>query len=499
MVTDSSKSDSQETLTSCIHPLQPVTKGRQIDSPDADYGLVWQKNMTTKILICDDEEGMLRYLSKMLKNWGYQVETFADPLMLLQHQEEQEGDGDLLLLDVKMPQMDGIEVLKQLQVKNPLLPIIIMTGHGSIESAVEAMKIGAYDYLTKPFPKEKLSAVVKHTLEQHRLREENTSLKKELQEQKVPVEPIFESDAFRQAYDLALDVADSDLSVLVLGESGTGKELIAAAIHYASPRRSNRFLALNCAALAETLLESQLFGHVRGAFTGAVQAQKGLLEEADQGTLFLDEVGDLSPLLQAKMLRVLQEGEFIPVGATKIKKVDVRFVAATNKDLQQEVAAGNFREDLYYRLNVISVNLPPLRERVEDIIPLAQYFLDKIAHKTRRSVTGIDDDAMDALKTYHWPGNVRELENVMERCSILARGGAIKPTHLPFAGQEQQRTEKDQLLPFNLRETEQLQVTRALQETRWNKSQAADLLGVTRRTLDRKIKEFDLNQNELLK
>jgi len=454
--------------------------------------------MTTKILICDDEEGMLRYLSKMLRSWGYQVETFADPLLLLHDQEEQDGDGDLLLLDVKMPQMDGIAVLKQLQRINPLLPIIIMTGHGSIESAVEAMKIGAYDYLTKPFPKEKLSVVVKHTLEQHRLREENTSLKKELKEQKVPAEPIFESDTFRQAYDLALDVADSDLSVLVLGESGTGKELIAAAIHYASPRKNNRFLALNCATLTEPLLESQLFGHVRGAFTGAVQAQKGLLEEADQGTFFLDEVGDLSPLLQAKLLRVLQEVEFIPVGATKIKKVDVRFVAATNKDLQQEVADGNFREDLYYRLNVISVNLPPLRERKEDIIPLAKYFLDKIAQKTQRSVTGIDDEAMVALEKYRWPGNVRELENVMERCSILARGGAIKPAHLPFTGQEKERADKNQLLPFNLRETEQLQVTRALRETRWNKSQAAELLGVTRRTLDRKIKEFNLNQDELL-
>lgn len=451
--------------------------------------------MITKIVICDDEEGMRRYLNKMLIAWGYQVESYGDPLLLLK--ELDDLDADLLLLDVKMPQMDGIDVLKQLQVKSSQLPVIIMTGHGTIESAVEAMKIGAYDYLTKPFPKEKLSAVVKHTLEQHRLREENSSLKKELQEQKVPAEPIFRSDMFRQAYELALSVADSELSVLVLGESGTGKELVAAAIHYASPRKDRRFLALNCAALSETLLESQLFGHVKGAFTGAVQAQKGLLEEAQQGTLFLDEVGELSPSMQAKLLRVLEGGEIIPVGSTKIKKVDVRFVAATNRDLQQEVATGGFREDLFYRLNVFPVQLPPLRDRVEDIEPLAEYFLQKIAQKSRRTVTGIDAAAMTALQKYYWPGNVRELENVMERCSILARDKMIELVHLPFANQPSPPPD-DQALPLNLRETERLQVSRALRKTRWNKSQAAELLGVTRRTIDRKIKEFDLNQDDLL-
>ncbi len=451
--------------------------------------------MVDKILVCDDEEGMLRYLKKLLDKWGYSVECYSDPVLMLEDLES--FDASLLLLDVKMPQMDGIEVLKQLQLRNPQLPVIIMTGHGTIESAVEAMKFGAYDYLTKPFPQQKLSALVKHTLEQHRLREENSSLKKELQDQKIPVEPIFKSDAFRQAYALALNVADSDLCALVLGESGTGKELVAAAIHYASPRRNSRFLVLNCAALSETLLESQLFGHVKGAFTGAVQAQKGLLDEAHKGTLFLDEVGELSPAMQAKLLRVLQGGEFIPVGSTKSKKVDVRFVAATNKDLQQEVAAGVFREDLFYRLNVFPVELPPLRERVEDIEPLAEHFLQKIAQKTHRTVAGIDAEAMTALKNYHWPGNVRELENVMERCSILARDTMITLAHLPFAGQSAPPAD-DQALPLNLRETERLQIIRALRKTKWNKCRAAELLGVTRRTIDRKIKEFGLNQDELL-
>ena len=453
--------------------------------------------MDSKILICDDEEGMRRYLAKMLRGWGYQAETFASPLLLLKSLEEIDSTGELLLLDVKMPDMDGLEVLKKLQQRKEHLPVIMMTGHGTIESAVEAMKFGAYDYLTKPFPQEKLFALVKHSLEQQQLREENSSLKKELQEQKVPAAPVFCSHKFQQAYDLALAVADSDSSVLVLGESGTGKELIAAAIHYSSPRKEQRFLALNCAALSETLLESQLFGHIRGAFTGAVTAQKGLLEETDQGTLFLDEVGELSPALQAKLLRVLQEGEFIPVGATKSKRVDVRFVAATNKNLQQEVAAGNFRADLYYRLNVISIELPPLRERPEDIEPLTEHFLQKIATKSRRSVAGIEAEALAALKSYHWPGNVRELENVMERCSILARGGMISVDLLPFSLAEGGQT-SEQLLSFNLRDTERLQVIRALRQTRWNKSKTAELLGVTRKTIDRKIKEFALDPTELL-
>ncbi len=453
--------------------------------------------MTLKILICDDEEGMRRYLGKMLQNWGYQTESFASPLLLLKSLKEIDTAPDLLLLDVKMPEMDGIEVLKQLKELQPQLPVIMMTGHGTIESAVEAMKFGAYDYLTKPFPQEKLFAQVKHALDQQRLREENSALKKELQAQKVPATPIFHSDRFRQAYELALAVADSDSSILVLGESGTGKELVAAAIHYGSPRKDNRFLAINCAALSETLLESQLFGHVKGAFTGAIQAQKGLLEETDQGTLFLDEVGELSPSLQAKLLRVLQEGEFIPVGSTKTKRVDVRFVAATNKNLQEEVTAGRFREDLFYRLNVISIELPPLRERCEDIEPLAEHFLQKIASKSRRQVKGIEAEALAVLKSYHWPGNVRELENVMERCSILAREGMITADMLPFK-QDHTRSLEESTMPLNLRDTERLQVIRALRETRWNKSRAAQLLGVTRKTIDRKIKEFDLNQSELL-
>ncbi len=456
--------------------------------------------MEKMILICDDEEGMRRYLGKMLQAWGYQVETFASPTLLVRSLEETDATGDLLLLDVKMPEMDGIEVLRRVRKARPELTVVMMTGHGTIESAVEAMKIGAYDYLSKPFPQEKLFALVQHCLERERLLEENSSLKKELRERVALTEPIFRSERFGEIYDLALQVADSDSSVLILGESGTGKELIAGTIHYASPRSGQRFLAINCAALSETLLESQLFGHVKGAFTGATQAQKGLLDEAHEGTLFLDEVGDLSPALQAKLLRVLQLGEFIPVGATRPRQVDVRFVAATNKNLEEEVARGNFREDLYYRLNVIALELPPLRERPEDIEPLAQHFLQLMIRKARRPPKGITPEALQMMLSYHWPGNVRELENVIERGAILARGEFITATMLPFkprSDSPRSTVDSGETALLNLRDAERLQVIRALRQTEWNKSQAAQLLGVTRKTIDRKIKEYDLTPADL--
>ncbi len=450
--------------------------------------------MDKKILICDDEEGMRRYLRKMLSGWGYEVETFAGPLLLLQALEESEGGADLVLLDIRMPELDGIEALRRIKGLHPELPVIIMTGHGSIDSAVEAMKRGAYDYLAKPFPQEKLAVLLRHALERERLLEENSSLRRELREKSGPAVPVFESPAFGEIYELALRVAETDSSVLILGESGTGKELIAGAIHAASDRTGGRFLAINCAALSETLLESQLFGHLKGAFTGAVQARKGLLEEAHGGTLFLDEVGDLSPALQAKLLRVLQEGEFLPVGATRARRTDARFIAATNKDLEREVEKGQFRDDLYYRLNVISLHLPPLRERLEDIQPLALHFLDEIARKTRRPVKGIAVEALAALHQYRWPGNVRELRNVIERGTILARGGTITAEDLPLKVNSASRRPPvpPAAAPLNLREAECIQVGRALRQTGWNKSQAALLLGVTRKTLDRKIKEFAL-------
>lgn len=455
--------------------------------------------MENRILICDDEEGMLRYLGKMVKTWGYEVETFTSPTLLVRRLEETDG-GDLLLLDVKMPEMDGIEALRRVRKARPELMVVMMTGHGTIESAVEAMKLGAYDYLTKPFPQEKLFALIQHCLERERLIEENQSLKKELRERRTPSEPVFRSARFGEVVELARQVAESDSNVLILGESGTGKELIARLIHDAGPRANRRFLAVNCAAFSESLLESQLFGHIKGAFTGAVLAQKGLLDEAHEGTLFLDEIGDLSPSLQAKLLRVLQLGEFIPVGATRPRQVDVRFVAATNKNLTEEVRLGNFREDLFYRLNVFALELPPLRERPEDIEPLVDHFLQRLARKSRRPPKGVTEKALAAMGGYYWPGNVRELENVIERGVILARGEYIDVAMLPFkpgAVPPAASPSPENDAPLGLREAERREMIRALRRTGWNKSQAALLLGVTRKTIDRKIKDFGLTPADL--
>ncbi len=451
--------------------------------------------METKIYICDDEEGMVRYLRKVLQDLHCEVETFTSPIALLQAIERGTAEGGVLLLDIKMPEMDGLEVLQKVQASRPDLAVIMMTGHGTIDSAVEAIRLGAFDYLTKPFPEDRLTTAIRNSLERGVLVAENQALKRELHSRSAPGSIIFRSERFREVYEMALRVAASDVSVLILGESGTGKELIAGAIHHASPRAKERFLAINCGALTETLLESQLFGHVRGAFTGAAQAQKGFLEEAQGGTLFLDEVGELSPALQVKLLRVLQEGEFIPVGATRPKRADVRFIAATNRDLEEEVANGAFREDLYYRLNVFSLQTPALRERAEDVEPLAEHFLALAAARTGRPLRGISATAMTALRAYGWPGNVRELHNVVERGVILARGEYLSLDELP--PKIVQSVAKEEVAahsePLTLRDAERIQIVRTLRQTGWNKSQASRILDITRRTLDRKIVEYELN------
>lgn len=450
--------------------------------------------MGQRVYICDDEEGMLRYLAKTLAELGYEVRTFSAASALFRELTEAEDEGGVLLLDIRMPEMDGIEVLGRVRQRHPEVEVVMMTGYGTIDSAVEAIKLGAFDYLTKPFPEERLATVLERCFERRGLLAENRALKKDLKRHHLePDRVVFKSRRFQEVYDLAQKVAASDLNVLVLGESGTGKELVAAAIHYAGSRAERRFLAINCAALTETLLESQLFGHRRGAFTGATENRQGLLAEADRGTLLLDEVGELSPALQAKLLRVLQEGEFIPVGATKPRKVDVRFIAATNKNLEEMVAQGAFREDLYYRLNVFSLQLPPLRERPEDIAALAYHFLEQAAIRTGRPQPELAPDALAALCRYEWPGNVRELQNVMERGLVITRGPAITaaelPLHLtrPAAVNGGGATE-----PVTLAEAERRQVARILRRTGWNKSQAARLLDITRSTLDRKIADYGL-------
>lgn len=449
--------------------------------------------MRSQIYICDDEHEICSYLQKLLEGNGHRVSCFDSGKKLLGALRCAEDVQGMLLLDIKMPDMDGQEVLKRVLEAFPQLPVAMMTGHGTINSAVESMKLGAFDYLTKPFPRERLLSLVETCLERNLLREENRALKQELRGRIYPDTIIINSFAFRNVYNMALKVAGTDSNALVTGESGTGKELIAGTIHYHGLRRDKLFLAINCAALTETLLESQLFGHVKGSFTGATQAQRGLLEEVDGGTLFLDEIGELSLNLQAKLLRVLEKGEFLPIGMTRPKQTNVRFIAATNKNLESEIKAGRFREDLYYRLNVVTLNLPPLRERPEDIDSMIPHFLRLAAQKTGREIRGLTSQAIAALKKYHWPGNVRELQNVLERGAILSQTDVIDLDALPLCLTQpatSPNTPKGE--SFSLRDAERAQIDRTLRQTGWHKTQAAALLGVTRKTLDKKIRDFDL-------
>jgi DNA-binding NtrC family response regulator len=450
------------------------------------------------ICICDDEEGILRYLKKRLS--GHQVDTFSRGSDLLARLEASDGAQiDLLLQDVRMPDMDGLQILKRVKKSRPDLPVIMMTAFGTVDDAVQAIKQGANDYLLKPFPKEKVLGMVDNVLEFRRLARENRRLREELSIAGSREPTVFASPKFRTVYDLALQVAPSEANILILGESGTGKELIAGTLHRNSLRRGHPFVSLNCAALSDTLLESQLFGHLRGAFTGAVVNQKGLLEEADGGTLFLDEIGDVSPAVQAKLLRVIQERNYIPLGATRTKKTDVRFLAATNKDLEREVSEGRFREDLYYRLNVISIELPPLRERREDIEPLALHFLWRFSGRMAKAIHSIQPEALEALQRYSWPGNVRELENVMERAVILTAGNSITAAVIPLRSTAAApavteatipTAPKSQMVP--LEEMERHHIEAVLKGTGYHKSRTAEILKISRRTLDRRIEEFGL-------
>jgi two-component system response regulator HydG len=454
------------------------------------------------ICICDDEEGILKYLKKRLS--GHQVDTFNRGADLLARLQAPDGANiDLLLQDVRMPDMDGLQILKQVKKTHPDLPVIMMTAFGTVDDAVQAIKQGAYDYLLKPFPKEKVLGMVEHVLEFRRLERENRRLREELSMAGTREPTVFASTKFRAVYDLTLQVAASEANILILGESGTGKELIAGTLHRNSLRRDRPFVSLNCAALSDTLLESQLFGHLRGAFTGAVMNQKGLLEEADGGTLFLDEIGDVSPAVQAKLLRVIQERDFIPVGSTRPKKVDVRFVAATNKDLLREVSEGRFREDLYYRLNVITIELPPLRERPEDVEPLALHFLRRFAGRMSKSIHSIEPGALEALQRYSWPGNVRELENVMERAVILTNGTTITAGVIPLRPATAQTAPvfstpaapvPPRMVP--LEEMERHHIEAVLKGTGYHKSRTAEILKISRRTLDRRIEDFGLMDPE---
>ncbi len=446
-----------------------------------------------KIVICDDEKEILRYLKKILHSHGYAADTYADGRILLDRLEADAAyTPELLVQDINMPGITGIEILRKVRVLRPELPVVVMTAFGSIDSAVESIKLGAYDYITKPFPKEKLLGVLEKALERETLLKENRSLKEELIRSAAPGEIIFASSKYREVHDMTLQVAASEANILIQGESGTGKELIARAIHYNSGRRGQRYLTINCAALTDTLLESQLFGHLRGAFTGATTSQKGLLEAADGGTLFLDEIGDMTLSLQAKLLRVIQEREFTPVGSTEIRNCDIRIVAATNKKLEREVSEGRFREDLYYRLNVITLHPPPLRERKEDLEPLARHFMARFSTRMKKQVDDITGDALRVLHNYHWPGNIRELENIIERAVILARSHRITADLLPVSSKSGAPVSLNADDRDSLESVERNHILWVLKKNSYHKSRSAETLGITRKTLDRKIGDYGL-------
>jgi len=441
-----------------------------------------------KILIVDDEVNMLESLSEVLRNKGYLVATARNGLEALEKLKEKYFN--MAIADLKMPEMGGMELLEVMKERYPQTPLVMLTGYATINSAVDAMKKGAYDYLVKPFSPDKILLIAKKIMEEENLREENRFLRQELEKKG---EIITQNQKMRRLKDLMKQVASTQATVLITGETGTGKELVARGIHRGGSRKRNLFVKVNCAALAEGVLESELFGHERGAFTDAYIQRRGRFELADGGTLFLDEIGDIPLATQAKLLRVLQEGEFERVGGEETIKVDVRIVAATNQSLPEAIKEKRFREDLFYRLNVVSIDLPPLRERKEDIPLLAQYFLKKHRVANRR-VEGISKKALDQLTSYPWPGNVRELENTMERTIILAKRHLIEEEDLSLPSRNTVSLGKldFSLSSKSLREIEKTALRAVLEETDWNLSRAAQILEISRTTLYSKIRKHKL-------
>ncbi|WP_243544528.1 sigma-54-dependent transcriptional regulator [Pseudodesulfovibrio tunisiensis] len=454
--------------------------------------------MSANILILDDEKNYLLILESLLEDEGYNVTALADPEMGMAYLEESEVD--VVLTDMKMPRMTGQDVLERVKKNYPHIPVLIMTAFGSIEAAVEAMRIGAFDYITKPFANEEMLLSLSKAVQYAETQQENVRLKREMRERYGKGSIIARGKGMEQVLDMVDRAAPSRSTVLILGESGTGKELIARAIHNSSPRRDQAFVSVNCMALNPGVLESELFGHEKGSFTGATAMRKGKFEQASKGTLFLDEIGELTPELQVKLLRVLQEHQIERVGGAETIDVDIRIVAATNKNIQEAVAKGEFREDLFYRLNVVSLFLPPLRERREDIPLLAAHFLEKYSRINGVEFKGFTSAAMDYLTAYEWPGNVRQLENVVERCTVLTRADVIDADDLPpeIKDEEAQFKSAVDLLPsrLNLAETmdriEGALVRRALVKADFVQVKAAEMLGLSKSNLQYKLKKYEL-------
>ena len=441
----------------------------------------------TRLLIVDDEKDLLDLLVKRLSRKGYEVHATETAEAALKKLKQQ--FFDIAIYDIRLPNMDGITLLKETKKMEPETEVLMLTGHGTIETAIEAMKYGAFDYLTKPYNLSELEIIIKKAEENKQLKEKNESMKKIIR-QHNDFQIIGESPIFSEVIELTERIASSDVPVLVQGESGTGKELFAKALHYWGNRADEPFVAINSGALPEQLLESELFGHVKGAFTGANQDKKGLVEVANGGTLFLDELGEMPLAIQVKLLRFLELGEFRRIGDTRERKVDIRIVAATNRNMEKEVEEGNFRKDLFYRLNVVSIVIPPLRERKEDIPLLINSFLQQGKYPGKV----LSEDALVQLKNYQFPGNVRELHHLIERGLLLSSGEKIEAGDMLLPVQKNDKANHRDGELCSLEEIEKVHIAKVLERTNWNKTKAAEVLKISVRNLYRKIEQFDLKE-----
>jgi two-component system response regulator HydG len=445
------------------------------------------------ILVVDDDLAHRTMLRTLLGGWGYGVVDADDGQSAVEAVHEK--PFDLILMDIRMIRVSGLEALVEIKRFNPAIPVVIMTAYASVETAVKALKEGAYDYLTKPLDFDELKIIMERAMEHSRLQVENRYLRESLASQFDRRNIIGRSVPMIRLLETVTQVAPSEASVLITGESGTGKEMIAGAIHFNSRRKEGPFVKINCAAITETLLESELFGHEKGAFTGADRRKEGKFRQADRGSIFLDEVSEMSLAMQVKLLRVLQEREIVRVGGEEVIKIDVRVVAATNKKLIREIQAGRFREDLYYRLNVVTLHVPPLRERREDIPLIAQHFLALFAERNHKNIRGFTPRAMDRLLKYSWPGNVRELMNAVERGVVLSRSEYLDEEEFSLVLQDQSPSAEPpapQITASSLDAVEKETILRALEASGGNKSEAARRLGITRRTLHLKLKKYGM-------
>jgi len=450
-------------------------------------------NKKNTVLVVDDDPAHRTMLRTLLTGWGYTISEADDGSTAIEKVHDQAFD--LILMDIRMLKVSGLQALTEIKAFNPAIPIIIMTAYSSVETAVEALKNGAYDYLTKPLDFDELRFAMERAMDHTQLKEENRLLRETLGSHFDRRNIIGRSPAMVRLLETVAQVAPSEATILITGDSGTGKEMIAGAIHFNSPRKDGPFVKINCAAITETLLESELFGHEKGAFTGAYRKKEGRFRQAHGGSLFLDEISEMSLAMQVKLLRVLQEREITRVGGEEVIKVDVRIIAATNKDLLEEIEEGRFREDLYYRLNVVTLSMPPLRERREDIPLLAQHFLEVFSETNRKKIKGFTPQAMDRMLKYDWPGNVRELMNGVERGVVLSRADYLDEQDLPMilkdASLSGESLAKDAFLAdMPLDEVEKASILKTLEFTEGNKSEAARRLGITRRTLHKKLKMY---------